>query len=260
MNGASFELTEISKQRYVPLATTAEDTSGNEIVQKAQRRPTLFTGLSKNGLVKAWRLTISSGAFAGTLVLIINLIVLIVVYARYEIVDHAATLFTGSCSTAEETLTGVHLVINVLSSILLASSNFSMQCLSSPTRAEVDAAHARKRWLSIGTQNMRNLLYLSRTKAVLWLVLGVSSFPLHLLWNSVFFETLATNEYVAVSAAPEFVNGGSWSFANASGSAASILQPNFTTAIDRLQAEARASNLTRLETADCIRQYGQNFQ
>jgi len=47
-----------------------------------------------------------------------------------------------------------------------------------------------------------------------WLILALSSFPLHFIWNSAVFETLATNEYIAVSVTEDFVDGGSWHLPN----------------------------------------------
>ena len=198
----------------------------------------------------AWRLVVGSGALAGFGVLLVNLIAVIVVYARYEVVDGAAVVYEGSCSTSANTVLGLHIVINILSTILLACSNYSMQCLSSPSRSEVDAAHARRRWLSIGVPNVRNLFSISRSKVFLWLLLALSSFPLHLLWNSAAFETTTANNYVAVSVTEDFLHGASWiSFHN-----------TFDDSLHKLQSAARAVQLKRLENADCIRAYGQPMQ
>jgi hypothetical protein len=77
--------------------------------------------------------------------------------------------------------TYLHLAINLLSTILLSSSNYCMQCLSAPTRKEVDAAHAKGVWLDIGVPSIRNLKHIDRTRVLLWGLLGLSSLPLHLL-------------------------------------------------------------------------------
>ncbi|KAJ5765392.1 hypothetical protein N7520_004951 [Penicillium odoratum] len=88
-----------------------------------------------------------------------------------------------------------------------------MQCLNSRTRAEVDAAHAKQHWLNIGTPSIRNLFFVSRSKLCLWLVLGLSSFPLHMIWNSTVFETQSTNDYLAVAVTLDFGNGTEWTVA-----------------------------------------------
>ncbi|EMD01069.1 hypothetical protein BAUCODRAFT_144643 [Baudoinia panamericana UAMH 10762] len=125
------------------------------------------------------------------------------------------------------------------------------------TRAEVDAAHVKGKWLAIGVPSLRNILRMSKWKAAWWTLLVLSSFPLHLLWNSVFFETLATNKYVAVLAEDGFLTGEAWSFKglNATGG----MPVNRT--VQRLQALAsNQSALTRLENTDCTRAYGQQWQ
>ena len=216
----------------------------------------------KDHFLRAWRLMLSSGALVATIVLLINLLTLIVVYTNYEVKGHTATLFTGDCSTAGSTVSWLHLVINLLSSILLAASNFSMQCLSSPSRTEVNKAHAKRRWLAIGTPNVRNLRHVSRKKAMLWIMLGLSSFPLHLIWNSVVFQTLAPYDYLAISAREDFLHGGDLQlgFCHSGGPAPALsatgrLRP----AINDLQKAAQQSTLTYLETGDCIREYAQQF-
>lgn len=164
----------------------------------------------KSWSIQAWRFTVASGALAGFLILLTNIITLAVMYGKFRVVDYTITFFTGSCDTASTVTIASHVVINILSTILLAASNFSMQCLSSPTRKEVDAAHARKHWLSIGTPTIRNLYFVSKQKALLWVILAISSFPLHMFWNSTVFQTRMTNNYLAVTVTEDFLNGGSW--------------------------------------------------
>jgi hypothetical protein len=92
-------------------------------------------------------------------------------------------LFDGDCDRVKRLNTGLHLGINILSTILLAGSNYTMQCLSAPTRSEIDSAHNRKPgvYLDIGVPGIRNLGYISRRRVILWVALGLSSLPLHLL-------------------------------------------------------------------------------
>lgn len=90
-------------------------------------------------------------------------------------------LIEGSCSHVRTLNTGVHVLINGLSSVLLAGSNYCMQCVSAPTRSQVTRAHQRRTWLDIGVPSMRNLMSVSRKSQVLWVLLVISSLPLHLL-------------------------------------------------------------------------------
>jgi hypothetical protein len=70
----------------------------------------------------------------------------------------------------------------LLSTILLASSNYAMQCLSAPTRTELDQAHTKTQWLDIGILSFRNLTQIKTVRMLFWLLLGVSSLPLHLVY------------------------------------------------------------------------------
>jgi hypothetical protein len=90
-------------------------------------------------------------------------------------------LMEGDCHRVEFWNNGLHVVINILSTILLSGSNYCMQCLSAPTREEVDKAHANKRWLDIGIPSIRNVKHLGKQRIALWVVLALTSLPLHLL-------------------------------------------------------------------------------
>lgn len=223
--------------------------------------------------LQAWRVTVSSGALAGVLILLVNVITLAVMYGRFQVADHAITFFAGSCRTASSVTVVSHLIINILSTILLAASNFSMQCLSSPTREEVDAAHSKKRWLNIGTPTLRNLYFVSKKKALLWMILGVSSFPLHMFWNSTVFQTRMTNNYLAITVTEDFLHGGKWELP----SVASDLDynevtikgaervPRYHSIVQGLQQKATgigpnnsSSGLEYLTVEQCLKAYGQD--
>ncbi|KAI2770771.1 hypothetical protein F4815DRAFT_496933 [Daldinia loculata] len=71
----------------------------------------------------------------------------------------------------------------------LASSNFFMQVLNSPSREEINAAHFQGSWLGIGIPSVRNAFRVSKFKTACWICLFISSIPIHLLFNSTIFET-----------------------------------------------------------------------
>ena len=73
----------------------------------------------------------------------------------------------------------VHIGINVMGTLLLGASNYTMQCLSAPTRKEVDAAHANGRYLDIGLPSLKNLN--GWKKKLVFFLLIMSSLPLHFL-------------------------------------------------------------------------------
>lgn len=57
----------------------------------------------------------------------------------------------GSCERSKTIRIVVELVVNVLSTGLLVASDATARLLASPTRAEVDAAHACGAWVDIGS-------------------------------------------------------------------------------------------------------------
>ena len=87
----------------------------------------------------------------------------------------------GDCNAVRKANVELHLGINALSTILLSSSNYCMQCYSAPTRKELDRAHAKGRWLEVGVMSFSNIFHIHWTRAVLWCCLALSSLPLHLL-------------------------------------------------------------------------------
>lgn len=89
-------------------------------------------------------------------------------------------MFLGSCATAKKLNLWLHLLINILSTLLLGASNFCMQLLVAPTRHEVNKAHERAFWLDIGTSSVKNLRRIARKSMLTWLCLGFSSALLHL--------------------------------------------------------------------------------
>ena len=74
------------------------------------------------------------------------------------------------------------LAINILSTLLLGASNHNAQVLSAPTRADIDRIHARGGWLDIGVSSVRNLRHVSRWRSAIFMLLLLSTVPLHLLY------------------------------------------------------------------------------
>jgi hypothetical protein len=115
-------------------------------------------------------------------VLLLNFIFLIVAWIKFPISqDRILTLYTGSCSSVKTADTLLHVLINVLSTLLLSASNGCLQLIVAPTRAEIDRAHSRQIWLDIGILSFRNLRYISKKRVSIWSLLVLSSIPLHFL-------------------------------------------------------------------------------
>jgi hypothetical protein len=132
-----------------------------------------------------WRRTMILWSVAAGLVFIFNLVFSIWAYLRASNDDltlpYNRNLYEGSCSNARSINSGLHVLINILGTLLLGGSNYCMQILLSPTRQEVDKAHSKKLWLDIGVLSIRNLGRISKLRVALWSVLGLTSLSLHLL-------------------------------------------------------------------------------
>ena len=125
-------------------------------------------------------------AYGTSFVLLLNIILAAIAMSRtYGIykseLSEASALYKGDCSKSKGWATGLHVIINGLSTIMLAATNYCMQCLGAPSRADIDSAHAQQRWLDIGTPSIRNLRFFGRRHIILWLLLLVTSLPIHLL-------------------------------------------------------------------------------
>lgn len=128
-----------------------------------------------------WRTGALLSCITATTVLLVNASAVIWIIARYGVKNGTAALYVGACQKVASMNNALQLAINILCTVLLGASNFCMQCLTSPTRAEIDAAHARRCLLRIGVPSVRNLRGTSWGRFLLWIALGLSAFPLHFL-------------------------------------------------------------------------------
>lgn len=102
----------------------------------------------------------------------LNIILIIIagwITSRHSGGFKSATLYQGSYSTAKKTTIGLHLVTSVPNTIILAASGNCMQGLAIPSKGEIDRAHAKRMYLHVGTNSLRNLgdqcrWYLSRAR------------------------------------------------------------------------------------------------
>ena len=115
------------------------------------------------------------------LIFLINLTGTAVLRRKWGSNDDINDIFQGDCSRTEKISAGLHVIINVLSTLLLGASNMCMQLLVAPTRSEIDKAHKDFVWLDIGVPSFRNLRYIGKERLVIWIILGISSIPIHLL-------------------------------------------------------------------------------
>ena len=129
-----------------------------------------------------WKLGAFMGYTSACLVLVINLLLLVFGATwRGGYAEGLGSIARGTSDSTARLSTAYHILINILSTVLLSSSNFCMQVLSAPTRNDVDKAHTRGDSLEIGIMSIRNLTSISVLRQILWWILFSSSLPLHLL-------------------------------------------------------------------------------
>ncbi|KAK9785704.1 hypothetical protein SCARD494_11704 [Seiridium cardinale] len=125
----------------------------------------------------------------------------------------AHMFYTGTCDggSAAQVNVALHLLLNVVSTAIFASSNFFMQVLNSPSRKEVDEIHSKGPWMGIGVPSVRNTFGVSKFKTSCWILLLVPSIPLHLLFNSIIFQTdQRSSDFQPTIASEGFVNAASF--------------------------------------------------
>ncbi|KAF2142331.1 uncharacterized protein K452DRAFT_308025 [Aplosporella prunicola CBS 121167] len=197
-----------------------------------------------------WRGGLARSICAVGIVLLINLIFLNWACFKFGLAHSKGVFYRGDCETVDRLIMVAHLVINVLGTFLLGASNYGMQVLAAPTRDEVDEAHKRNSWLDIGAPSVRNFRYIDKRRAALWLVMGFSSIPLHLMYNSAVFASFAVNEYEVLIVTEDFVT-----LPNNS----SMLNTSDPLEI-QLKEKATNGSLLRRHTIDCIQDYDTRFQ
>ena len=164
---------------------------GNKSSKESSALDSEFTQGQRNSS-SAWKSFWYTGWHAGVLACATSVVVVLLInigltiYAatnpEYKMEEGVGTLYSGSCDKSKTIGLWLHLGINALSTMLLAGSNYTQQCLAAPTRSEVDASHERRRWMDIGVPSIRNLFRIKTERIFLWIAIGITSIPLHLLY------------------------------------------------------------------------------
>jgi hypothetical protein len=170
--------------KYGPLASAVRDTSTSydagdtESLQPNSTWRNRAISWSRSPF-SGWRGGLARWTAGATLVLVLNIAIAIVAGVSWKPIEGIATAYTSDCKFVSRLDKGLHLIVNLLSTLLLGASNYCMQSLVAPTRQEIDAAHARKKTLDIGIPGLRNLGSISGLRLGLWFLFGISSVPLH---------------------------------------------------------------------------------
>ena len=138
---------------------------------------------------KSWRIWLSKRSRALLLHISLVGVILLVNFAltlwgmtHYAYFHGVATIYQGDCAFVKRLDLWLHLLINLLSTGMLMASSYCMQLQAAPTRKNVDKAHAAEDWLDIGVPSLRNLRYIGKWRRFSWLLLALSSLPVHLMY------------------------------------------------------------------------------
>lgn len=240
----SVEIAEFGSKNQARANTTLSELSQHVLAVKRR-----FSG---------WRMGSIAAASTAFVSLILNIAAVAYLNAHQDRNTGLVELYNGDCTKTAALTTWVHLVINALSTILLGGSNYCMQCLSAPNREAIDDAHAKGKSLDIGVPSFRNLKSIGWFRLSMWLALGVSSIPLHLLYNSAFYSSLASNDYYVYVAAPSFLTGGNATIADP---IENDYHGQRTTAVEiQQQVMSNDTNIfDQLDPLTCMKEYGDIF-
>jgi hypothetical protein len=227
-------------------------------------------GLKYRRHLSGWRTGALLSLIAACVVFILNLVMTIWVWRSpgHKLEGAIGTVLQGSCSRVRRLNVWIHLLVNVLSTLLLCASNYCMQILVAPNRAEIDEAHAHRRWLHIGVPGLRNLVFVGRDRLLLWALLMTSSLPLHLLFNSVIFTNLQANNYIVIPTMENWLYGSAYDTSGFSGftsnnltmiaSQVDVWRPNLTDSIT-FGNDAVAPRYKNVTTEECFDLYNTQY-
>jgi hypothetical protein len=147
----------------------------------------LLTGMPTR-YFSGWRAGLARCTAVASIVTAINITFLLVAIPRLDISASGSSegaLFSGDCKRAKQLSIWLHLAINILATALLAAGNYTQQVLTAPTRSEINIGHSQEKWLDIGVSSLHNLRQISGKRVAAWILLALTSVPIHLLYNSI---------------------------------------------------------------------------
>ena len=177
-----------------------EDATGIGHVERVDTDPRLTqsSGIRGKWRLEGWRFGVFYSIIAVLLCLIAELIMLgcaVTLNKPQGDKDGIGVLYVGDCAKVKRISTVLAIPLNIIATVLVGTSNYVMQCLSAPSRKEVDEAHAGGSYLNIGISSVHNLIHNFSWKSALWLILLLTTIPIHLFLNSAFFGALQANNY-----------------------------------------------------------------
>ncbi|KAE8148804.1 hypothetical protein BDV25DRAFT_168224 [Aspergillus avenaceus] len=217
---------------------------------------------NENSKTNPWKKGVLLCAWIEFSILAVNLILTII--AAVLASRHASTnwglisvvIYSGKCTITSGWATGLHFLINILSTVMLAMSNYTMQSLGAPSRADVDAAHAKRTWLCVGTSSLRNLRSMNVKSRVLWGVLLITSLPIHLIYNSVVFSLMTARKY-EVMVAPVDLRADEPLVS--SETQAEVFLQHMGVSAEEVHAGIMNGTFKKLNAKDCVNKYSAQY-
>lgn len=169
------------------LDMNTQDTSYNTEPPLEFRALTLLDNAPDAKTRPEWQDPVRWCLWGNTVVLVIN-IALTIVAVVLSASKHGGlgfgpiSLYQGSRSTTQNIRISLHLLINVLGVTMTATSNYCCAILMAPSRTDVDKAHSKGTWLSIGVPSWRNFRNLGNSRQVLWSLLFLTSIIMQMVY------------------------------------------------------------------------------
>ncbi|KAH7162072.1 hypothetical protein B0J13DRAFT_579937 [Dactylonectria estremocensis] len=216
--------------------------NANNLAQRSTE-PTRMAEKSPLQQDSDWRVGAIYFAAAAFASLVLNIILAICIPTLDSFRLGVGVVWTGNCKRVGTYNTIIHLGINGISTMLLSGSNYCMQCLTAPTRKDLQLAHSKGIWLDIGVLSVRNLSNIGGPKAILWFLLGISSVPLHLIVaNTEGLPARVADEEAPPANATEYLDD----IKNTQSPLGSAMKEKF-------------GNFEKLSSNECISKYAQDF-
>ncbi|KAF2259684.1 hypothetical protein CC78DRAFT_524418 [Lojkania enalia] len=141
-----------------------------------------------------WKGRIAGYTLLSTIVLAINILATIYVSTRPR-EGGISAIYIGSCSASSQAVVWIHLAINALSFALTKASNDCQQYLIAPTRSDIDHSHGNGSSLDIGVASWKNFGGAKGGRKFAYILLGLSSIPLAIVYNAAIFSSQFGNSY-----------------------------------------------------------------
>lgn len=202
-------------------------------------------------LAVGWRGGVTLNVLLAFTILVAVFVSLILAISKASLFAGESVIFSGSCTIALNINQGLHAAVNVFAVVTIAGANYVFQVLSSPTRAEVDAAHKQRKWLDIGIPSVRNFAHISASRTILAIVILFAALATQVIYNAVIFTTQTAPDYPLVFVTQSFLDRAP--FSNETANNAGGLNRLDILSLQDLAAREALVNLT---TTKCLVEFG----